>query len=97
MKMLGLKLVGRNHYDPESAVILGKHRLVTSSIVKGHGSKYPGNSASSVHLLGVRVCFYRLQVWPGYATCIKHTDGGLYFCVDVSHKVLRNDSVLDVM
>eukprot|EP00064_Thunnus_orientalis_P003716 superscaffoldBa00000315_g3727 len=64
MKIIGLKLVGRNHYDPESAVILGKQRL---------------------------------QVWPGYATCIKRTDGGLYLCVDVSHKVLRNDSVLDVM
>ncbi|XP_031426226.1 piwi-like protein 2 [Clupea harengus] len=64
MKILGLKLVGRNHYDPTVAVILGKHRL---------------------------------QVWPGYATCIKHTDGGLYLSVDVTHKVLRNDSVLDVM
>ncbi|XP_070760250.1 piwi-like protein 2 [Enoplosus armatus] len=64
MKMIGLKLVGRNHYDPESAVILGKHRL---------------------------------QVWPGYSTCIKRTDGGLYLCVDVCYKVLRNDSVLDVM
>ncbi|KAM9360170.1 piwi-like protein 2 [Symphorus nematophorus] len=64
MKIIGLKLVGRNHYDPESAVILGKQRL---------------------------------QVWPGYSTCIKRTDGGLYLCVDVSHKVLRNDSVLDVM
>ncbi|CAG5920323.1 unnamed protein product [Menidia menidia] len=64
MKLIGLKLVGRNHYDPESAVLLGKHRL---------------------------------QVWPGYSTCIKRTDGGLYLSVDVSHKVLRNDSVLDVM
>ncbi|XP_057702846.1 piwi-like protein 2 isoform X2 [Corythoichthys intestinalis] len=64
MKILGLKLVGRNHYDPESAIVLGKHRL---------------------------------QVWPGFSTCIKQTDGGLYLCVDVSHKVLRNDSVLDVM
>uniref|UniRef100_A0AAQ5YKS6 Piwi-like protein 2 n=1 Tax=Amphiprion ocellaris TaxID=80972 RepID=A0AAQ5YKS6_AMPOC len=64
MKILGLKPVGRNHYDPESTVILGKHRL---------------------------------QVWPGYATCIKCTDGGLYLSVDVSHKVLRNDSVLDIM
>ncbi|XP_066509363.1 piwi-like protein 2 isoform X2 [Hoplias malabaricus] len=64
MKILGLKLVGRNHYDPNSAVILGKHRI---------------------------------QVWPGYSTCIKHTDGGLYLGVDVTHKVLRNDSVLDVM
>uniref|UniRef100_A0A8C2I185 Piwi-like protein 2 n=1 Tax=Cyprinus carpio TaxID=7962 RepID=A0A8C2I185_CYPCA len=64
MKLLGLKLVGRNHYDPNAVVILGKHRL---------------------------------QVWPGYSTSIKHTDGGLYLVVDVSHKVLRNDSVLDVM
>ncbi|XP_062240466.1 piwi-like protein 2 [Platichthys flesus] len=64
MKIVGLKLVGRNHYDPESAVILAKHRL---------------------------------QVWPGYSTCIKRTDGGLFLCVDISHKVLRNDSVLDVM
>ncbi|XP_016359951.1 piwi-like protein 2 isoform X2 [Sinocyclocheilus anshuiensis] len=64
MKLLGLKLVGRNHYDPNAVVILGKHRL---------------------------------QVWPGYSTSIKHTDGGLYLIVDVSHKVLRNDSVLDVI
>lgn len=52
--MLGLKLVGRNHYDPEGAVILGKHRLVTSSIVNSHATKYPGNSASSVHLFAAR-------------------------------------------
>ncbi|XP_068994931.1 piwi-like protein 2 [Embiotoca jacksoni] len=64
MKIIGLKPVGRNHYDPESAVILGKHGL---------------------------------QVWPGYSTCIKRTDGGLHMNVDVTHKVLRNDSVLDVM
>ncbi|MCI4392876.1 hypothetical protein PGIGA_G00150980 [Pangasianodon gigas] len=64
MKILGLNLIGRNHYDPKSAVVLGKHRL---------------------------------QVWPGYSACIKHTDGGLYLAVDISHKVLRNDSVLDVM
>ncbi|KAI5088129.1 piwi-like protein 2 isoform X1 [Silurus meridionalis] len=64
MKILGLNLIGRNHYDPKSAVVLSKHRL---------------------------------QVWPGYSTSIKHTDGGLYLSADISHKVLRNDSVLDVM
>ncbi|GAA6088114.1 piwi-like protein 2 isoform X2 [Tachysurus ichikawai] len=64
MKILGLNLIGRNHYDPKSAVVLAKHRL---------------------------------QVWPGYSTCIKRTDGGLYLVVDVSHKVLRSDSVLDIM
>ncbi|XP_015235143.1 PREDICTED: piwi-like protein 2 [Cyprinodon variegatus] len=64
MKVIGLRQVARNHYDPENAVVLEKHRL---------------------------------QVWPGYATAIKHTDGGLYLSVDVTHKVLQNDSVLDVM
>lgn len=64
MKIIGLKLVGRNHYDPESAIVIGKHRL---------------------------------QVWPGFSTSIKHTDGGLHLGVEVIHKVLRNDSVLDVM
>lgn len=52
------------------------------------------------HLYYVFVCVcvcVRLQVWPGYSTAIKHTDGGLYLAVDISHKVLRNDSVLDVM
>ncbi|XP_056135759.1 piwi-like protein 2 [Lampris incognitus] len=64
MKIMGLKLVGRNHFKPENAVILGKHCL---------------------------------QVWPGYSTCIKRTDGGLYLSVDVASKVLRIDSVLDLM
>uniref|UniRef100_A0A3B5M9T0 Piwi-like protein 2 n=1 Tax=Xiphophorus couchianus TaxID=32473 RepID=A0A3B5M9T0_9TELE len=64
MKIIGLKQVARNHYDPESAVVLEKQRL---------------------------------QVWPGYATAIKHTDGGLYLSVEVTHKVLQNDSVLDLM
>lgn len=64
MKIIGLKMVGRNHFDPESAVILGQHRL---------------------------------QVWPGFATSIKRLDGGLHLAVEVIHKVLRNDSVLDIM
>ncbi|KAF7663371.1 hypothetical protein LDENG_00212400 [Lucifuga dentata] len=64
MKIIGLKLVGQNHYNPESTVILGKHWL---------------------------------QVWPGYSTIIKRTDRGLYLCMDVSYKVLQNDSVLDIM
>ncbi|XP_014883055.1 piwi-like protein 2 [Poecilia latipinna] len=64
MKIIGLKQVARNHYDPESAVVLEKQRL---------------------------------QVWPGYATAIKRTDGGLYLSVEVTHKVLQNDSVLDMM
>ncbi|XP_077008858.1 piwi-like protein 2 isoform X5 [Tamandua tetradactyla] len=64
MKLLDMKLVGRNFYDPTSAMVLQQHRL---------------------------------QIWPGYAVSIRRTDGGLFLLADVSHKVIRNDSVLDVM
>ncbi|XP_076003583.1 piwi-like protein 2 [Genypterus blacodes] len=64
MKIIGLKQVGRNHYDPQRALIVGKHRM---------------------------------QTWPGYDATIKRTDGGLYLCVDLTHKVLHNNSVLDLM
>uniref|UniRef100_A0A8C6DI49 Piwi-like protein 2 n=1 Tax=Moschus moschiferus TaxID=68415 RepID=A0A8C6DI49_MOSMO len=64
MKLLDLKLVGRNFYDPTSAMVLQQHRL---------------------------------QIWPGYAASIRRTDGGLFLLADVSHKVIRNDSVLNIM
>ncbi|XP_010363667.2 piwi-like protein 2 isoform X2 [Rhinopithecus roxellana] len=64
MKLLDMKLVGRNFYDPTSAMVLQQHRL---------------------------------QIWPGYAASIRRTDGGLFLLADVCHKVIRNDSVLDVM
>ncbi|XP_054434757.1 piwi-like protein 2 isoform X1 [Pteronotus mesoamericanus] len=64
MKLLDMKLVGRNFYDPTSAMVLQQHRL---------------------------------QIWPGYAASIRRTDGGLFLLADVSHKVIRNDSVLNIM
>ncbi|XP_044132910.1 piwi-like protein 2 [Bufo gargarizans] len=64
MKILDMKLVARDFYDPTSATVLPQ---------------------------------YRLQVWPGYAVSIRRTDGGLFLLADVTHKVIRNDSVLDIM
>nr|DBA30176.1 TPA: hypothetical protein GDO54_006191 [Pyxicephalus adspersus] len=64
MKILDMKQVGRNFYDPSSATVLQQ---------------------------------YRLQVWPGYSASIRKTDGGLFLIADISHKIIRNDSVLDIM
>ncbi|XP_075063228.1 piwi-like protein 2 [Mixophyes fleayi] len=64
MKILDMKLVGRNFYDPTSATVLQQ---------------------------------YRLQVWPGFAASIHRTDGGLFLIADITHKIIRNDSVLDIM
>ncbi|KAM9312009.1 piwi-like protein 2 [Gastrophryne carolinensis] len=64
MKILDMKLVGRNFYDPACATVLQK---------------------------------YRLQVWPGFAASIRRTDGGLFLIADITHKIIRTDSVLDIM
>ncbi|XP_010226884.1 PREDICTED: LOW QUALITY PROTEIN: piwi-like protein 2, partial [Tinamus guttatus] len=64
MRILDMKLVGRNFFDPTKAAVL-QH--------------------------------YRLQVWPGYSVSIRRRDGGLFLSVDVVHKVIRSDSVLNFM
>ncbi|BFZ03166.1 hypothetical protein BsWGS_06204 [Bradybaena similaris] len=43
------------------------------------------------------VILRRLEVWPGYVTAIKEHEGGLLLLLDASHKVLRTETVLDVM
>ncbi|KAM8794537.1 piwi-like protein 2 [Eudromia elegans] len=64
MRILDMKLVGRNFFDPTKAAVLPH---------------------------------YRLQVWPGYSVSIRRRDGGLFLSVDVVHKVIRSDSVLNFM
>ncbi|XP_032869778.1 piwi-like protein 2 [Amblyraja radiata] len=64
MRILELKLIGRNFYDPTNANVLPQ---------------------------------YRLQIWPGYSASIRRTEAGLMLQVDLSHKVIRNDSVIDMM
>ncbi|XP_026177345.1 piwi-like protein 1 [Mastacembelus armatus] len=40
---------------------------------------------------------HRLTIWPGYTTTILRYESSIMMCTDVSHKVLRSETVLDVM
>ncbi|XP_041362450.1 piwi-like protein 1 [Gigantopelta aegis] len=40
---------------------------------------------------------HKLEVWPGYITSITEQEGGLMLLLDASHRVLRTETVLDVM
>ncbi|XP_029016531.1 piwi-like protein 1 [Betta splendens] len=40
---------------------------------------------------------HRLTIWPGYATTILRYESSIMLCTDVSHKVLRSETVLDFM
>ncbi|XP_068460923.1 piwi-like protein 1 [Clinocottus analis] len=40
---------------------------------------------------------HRLTIWPGYTTTILQYETSIMLCTDVSHKVLRSETVLDFM
>ncbi|XP_021174036.2 piwi-like protein 1 [Fundulus heteroclitus] len=40
---------------------------------------------------------HRLTVWPGYSSSILNYESAVMMCTDVSHKVLRSETVLDFM
>lgn len=44
-----------------------------------------------------RVPQHNLEVWPGYITSIKEEEGGLMLLLDSSHRVLRVQTVYDIM
>lgn len=38
---------------------------------------------------------YRLEVWPGWDTSMRQMENDIMLCVELSHKVLRKETVLD--
>ncbi|KAK3566050.1 hypothetical protein QTP86_025034, partial [Hemibagrus guttatus] len=40
---------------------------------------------------------HRLTIWPGFVTNILQYESNIMLCLDVSHKVLRSETVLDFM
>lgn len=40
---------------------------------------------------------FRLTIWPGFASNILQYESAIMLCTDVSHKVLRSETVLDFM
>ncbi|XP_003704269.1 argonaute 3 [Megachile rotundata] len=40
---------------------------------------------------------HKLEVWPGYVTTINEYEGGLKLCIDARHRVMRTETVRDMM
>ena len=40
---------------------------------------------------------HKLEIWPGYVTAVAEYEGGLMLNLDVSHKVLRTQTALDLV
>lgn len=37
-----------------------------------------------------------MEIWPGYVTSIRQHENKILMCVEITHKVLRTDTVLDL-
>lgn len=51
----------------------------------------------SPHFVQINLTNFRLQLWPGYETSIRYHDDGVMVNCDVAHKVMRTDTVLDLL
>merc|ERR1719402_1261582 len=40
---------------------------------------------------------FKLELWPGYETSIRQHEDEVLLCCEVSHKILRTDTVLEQM
>lgn len=40
---------------------------------------------------------FKLEIWPGYITTIDEYENGLFMCCEVSHRILRVQTVLQIM
>ena len=64
--------------------------MAALKFVQMNRSGYDPKAASSVPHL-------KLEIWPGFITSVDETKGGLQLTCDVSHRILRQETVLELM
>lgn len=45
----------------------------------------------------IQVPVHKLEIWPGMCSNIAEYDGGLFMCCDISHRILRTSTVLEML
>ncbi|XP_058800453.1 WASH complex subunit 4-like [Phymastichus coffea] len=40
---------------------------------------------------------YKLELWPGYITSIRQHEHDILMCAEITHKVMRNETLLDIL
>jgi hypothetical protein len=45
----------------------------------------------------IEMKFFKMELWPGYVTSIRQHEKELLLCVDLTHKVMRQDTVHDFL
>lgn len=84
--MSGLKLqnVKRDYYDPQAKVRLTRLDHTWPQITRFSSSQ-------------IDVPEGRLELWPGYITSIRAHHGSVLMNAEISHKFMRNETIMDIM
>ena len=87
--MLNLTMMKRNYFDSEAAIDIP---------VSLHSCKYRHvNIRCIIFIVFLFLQQHKLSIWPGYLTTIHLHNNDYLLGVEIVHKVLRQDSALNVM
>ncbi|XP_037115295.1 piwi-like protein 1 [Syngnathus acus] len=85
-----------NELPPTSPVCLQLYNIIFRRILRILGMQQVGRNYYNPKD-PLNISQHRLTIWPGYTTAILQYESSVMLCTDVSHKVLRSETVLDFM
>lgn len=92
-----ISIMATKIYDPESSELpIQFYDLVFKKILRNMRLK-PLNRQYFDPSKSIEVRGHPVELWPGYVTSIRKTKNGYSLINDVTHKVLRTDTVLDLI
>lgn len=51
----------------------------------------------SLHFPQTAIPEYRLELWPGYSTSIRQHEEDILVCAEITHKVMRMETIYQIM
>lgn len=91
-----IKVTFTRALDPASPALLPVYNIILRKAMHNLGLCPVGRNYFDPRE-AKQVPTYHLSLWPGFVTSIKRFEGGLMLNIDLSHKVLRDETVINVM
>jgi aubergine-like protein len=82
--------------EPEEDIYFQFYNLIVRKCLFGMELEQMGRNFFDRHA-AINIPSHRLTLWPGYVTAMRAHEKEILLCVEVTHKVLRLDSVLTVL
>ena len=85
--------MGRHYYNSNAGETIPQHKWVSLISTRPYSVMYFFYLFLIIPFL---IVIRRLELWPGFITSILQYERSVMLCADISHKILRMDTVLDL-